>query len=79
MKEKRILTKEEWQEMQEMQERAKAKRKAEEEKNKKYKKIFRLKKNIKEEIKSIFFDLVALISMGGIIYIIILLDTLLHY
>ena len=73
-----IFTRKEWKEIQEMQERTEEKRKAEEN-NKKYKKIFRLKKNIKEEIKSIFFDLVALISMGGIIYIIILLDTLLHY
>ena len=50
-----------------------------EEKSKKYKKKLRLKKNIKEEIKNIFFDLVALICMSGIVYIIILLDTLLHY
>lgn len=75
---KEIFSKKEWKEIQAMQERAEEKRKAEE-RNKKYKKRFRLKKNIKEEIKSIFFDLVALISMGGIIYIIILLDTLLHY
>lgn len=71
---KEIFNKKEWKEIQEMQERAEEKRKAEE-KNKKYKKKLRLKKNIKE----IFFDLVTLISMGGVIYIIILLDTLLHY
>lgn len=75
---KEIFTKKEWKEIQEMQERAEEKRKVEE-KNKKYKKKLKLKKNIKEEIKNIFFDLVALISMGGVIYIIILLDTLLHY
>ena len=73
-----IFTKEEWKEMEEMQKRVEEKRKAEEQ-NKKYKKVLRLKKNIKEEIKNIFFDLVALISMIGIVYIIILLDTLLHY
>lgn len=75
---KEIFSKKEWEEIQEMQERAEEKRKAEE-KSKKYKKKLRLKKNIKEEIKNIFFDLVALISVSGIVYIIILLDTLLHY
>ena len=50
MKEKRILTREEWKEIQEMQERAKAKRKAEEEKNKKFRKKLKLKRSIKNAI-----------------------------
>ena len=50
MKEKRILTREEWKEIQEMQERAKAKRKAEEEKNKKFRKKLKLKRSIKNAL-----------------------------